>query len=799
MALRNFRRHRLYSLINVGCLAVGIATTLTILLYVLHEHSYDQWHAHSRRIFQVGTWESYGSSDYLYPQMSYPVGPAAQAADADVEAMVRTREAFEGVDLKNPDLPEARFRESGRFLYADSNFFRFFSFRLVKGQPARVLDRPFAIVLTQSAAKKYFGDADPVGKILMLDEKYPLEVTGVAADVPSNSSIVFDMIASMSTMQRIDKYQPYLQDQQLHTGSFPTWLLLRRSADTMKAATNLSRLSLLAEGKTGVPGGQGYGMKESHRFVLTPLGDMHLKGAASAANNRYLGAFLLVAGLILLLTLVNYMSLATARSAARAKEVGVRKVMGAGSGRIAEQFYIESAVYALLSFAAGLLLFLWFRPYFCRLMQLPIDESFLWSPIVAGSFAVLLILVILIAGSYPSLVLSSFRPVAVLYGKLSRRRGGERIRKGFIVFQFSLSMTLVICSVIIGKQLYYMRHMDTGFDREQVLMLPFGATMDHYDVYQRAVASLPAISRTTTTYFKLYGGMGVELVHLPGKPVPAQLSFMMVDTNFIPLLGLKWKEQPVGTDRYGRRRLVINETAAGEFGLTGGAAGRTLRVEDQSVEVVGVLKDFNFLSPQNRISPFGLQIFQAVDSIWEPGLAGCLYVKIAPHVNTPSLIIQIRKIYARYDARTPFEFQFLDDAYNSNFKLEDRLAALFDWFTGITVAIACLGLFALATFAAQERLKEIGIRKVLGASVGSISALLSRDFLLPILVAVGIASPLAWWAMHRWLEHFAYRTPINWWIFPAAGVVLLLVAQLTVLFRTIKAARVNPTINLRSE
>src|SRR5580698_5680231 len=213
MALRNFRRDRLYSRINVSCLAIGIATSLTILLYVLHEHSYDQWHARSPRIFQVGTWESYGSWEYMQPVMSYPVGPAAQAADADVEATVRTFQAFLGADLKNPNLPDARFRESSRFLFADSNFFTFFSFRLLKGQGDRMLDRPFTVVLTKTAAKKYFGNADPIGKVLVLNEKYPMEVTGVADDVPSNSSIVFDMIASLSTMSALENYRPYLQDQ----------------------------------------------------------------------------------------------------------------------------------------------------------------------------------------------------------------------------------------------------------------------------------------------------------------------------------------------------------------------------------------------------------------------------------------------------------------------------------------------------------------------------------------------------------------------------------------------------------
>jgi putative ABC transport system permease protein len=273
----------------------------------------------------------------------------------------------------------------------------------------------------------------------------------------------------------------------------------------------------------------------------------------------------------------------------------------------------------------------------------------------------------------------------------------------------------------------------------------------------------------------------------------------MVDSSYIPLLGLKWKEKPAGNHWYGRNQIVINETAEEAFGLTGISGNRTLDVQDSVIGVPGILKDFNFLPLQSRIAPFGLEVFADVNQIWSPGLGGCLFIKIAPNVNIPSLIETIHKIYNRYDTRTAFEFQFLDDAYNSTFKLEDRLAALFDWFTAIAVVIACLGLFALATFAAEQRVKEIGIRKVLGASVASVSALLSRDFLRPVLLAVVLACPLAWCFMHNWLQNFPYRTPFSWWIFPLAGGMLVLFALSTVLFRAIKAARVNPTINLRSE
>jgi putative ABC transport system permease protein len=585
----------------------------------------------------------------------------------------------------------------------------------------------------------------------------------------------------------------------VHVGAFYTWLLLKDAGEAPAVERNVSRLSMSAEAAELLRTERGYGEEDSHKYNLLPLGDSHLKGYDSGAHVQYLNVFSLVAGLILLLALVNYMSLSTARSAARAKEVGVRKVLGARRSRIAEQFYVESTVYALLSFAAGGMLFLLLRSYFFHLINVPIDGGFLRNPLVIVSFAGLLLVVILVSGSYPALVLSGFRPVAVLYGKMSRKLGGERVRKGFIVLQFTISMGLVIGSFVIGKQLYYLRHVDTGMDRENVVMLPFGTTMEHYGAYKQAVSELPAVRRVATTHNQLFaGGNFVQLVSIPGKP-PIQLNGMIVDSTFISLLGLQWKEEPRGKQWFGRDHLVLNEAAVNAFGFGGVVTGKQIRVEDHFVTVSGVLKDFNFWSLHRGIEPFSVAVTPDVDKEWDSAYGGCLYVKIASHVNVPTVIDALRKIYATFDSRTPFEFQFLDAAFDSNYKLEDRLAGMVSVFTVITILIACLGLFGLATFSAQQRMREIGIRKVLGASVASIGALLSKDFLRPVLLAIGIACPVSWWVMHKWLEDFAYRTSLSWWIFGGAGLGLVAVALGTVLSRSLRAARANPVENLRAE
>jgi putative ABC transport system permease protein len=412
----------------------------------------------------------------------------------------------------------------------------------------------------------------------------------------------------------------------------------------------------------------------------------------------------------------------------------------------------------------------------------------------------LLALVVLLAGSYPSLVLSAFKPVAVLYGKLSRRRGGERVRKGFIVFQFTVSLSLVICSLIIEKELYFIRHSDTGVDRDNVVMVPFGSHFGHYAAFKREVEALPGIRQASTSLYPLYKGLNAWSVEPPGGGKAQLLMAMSVDDHFISMLGLRWVQKPAQeSDLFDGKHILLNETAVSELNLSGDAMGQRLKLGKDEMTIAGVLKDFNYDGLKTKIGPLCLSVSGDTASGWGRELSGCMLAKIQAHANVPTVVESIRKIYSRYDHQTAFEYSFADEAFDAQYKAEDRLAGLFGMFTGITIVIACLGLFALATFSAQQRVKEIGIRKVLGASVGSIGALLSRDFLRPVFLAVLIACPLSWWVMNKWLDDFAYRTELSWWIFAAAGLGLLLLALGTVLSRSLRAGRANPVENLRTE
>jgi putative ABC transport system permease protein len=791
IALRNIRRNKLYSLINISCLAIGIAVVMMIMLYVLHEHSYDRWQANAGRIFKVSSTLEIGNSSVNFEQLGYQAGPMAQQSDGRVESYLRIYQPFEPPVLRLPALPGSEITAEAPVLFADSNFFHFFSFRLIRGNPDKVLIRPYTVVLSARAARKYFGNSDPIGKVLIYNNDYRLEITGIAADPPSNSNINYDLVASLSSIATMKELAENMKSADLQTGNFLTWLLLRDLSAAGKVEQTLVRLSRQNTKDKD---------RMQDKFHLTALTALHLSGDFENANKRYLQIFPLAAGLILLLALVNYMSLSTARSAIRAKEVGVRKVIGAGRGSIAGQFYTESAVYALLAFVAGTGLFLLFRPVFLNQLQLTIDDSFLLTPLVLCFFGGLLILVILASGSYPSLVLSAFRPVAVLYGKMSRQKGSERVRKGFLVFQFTISMSLILCSVIIGKQLYFLRHTETGVDRENVIMISFSTKLQHYQAFKQDVQALPGIRQAATSQFELYQGYTLSSTAPHGSDKPIMLSVMTVDSDYVSVLDLQWRRRPVTSGMlYARQRVVLNETAVAALNLPGDPLGQKIKVFNQDCEVAGVLNDFNYWTLQSKIGPLCLVLRQPKDSQWGIVSNGCLFARIQPHANLPTLMEKLKKTYARYDSQTPFKYDFLDEVFDKMYKSDDRLAGLFSLFTVISIVIACLGLFALATFAAQQRVKEIGIRKVLGASVGSIGALLSRDFLRPVLLAVLIACPLSWWAMHNWLQDFAYRTAVSWWIFPVAGMGLLLLALVTVLFRTIRAAQANPTINLRGE
>jgi putative ABC transport system permease protein len=789
IAWRSLRKNPLYSFINISGLSAGLCVCMLILLYVAHEHSYDRFHKNADRIFRINGSLIMGTQTINFQGVSFPSGPLVKETDPRVTDYLRIKTVDQPVPIQNKEYPARLFAEK-KWIFTDPDFFSFFTFPLISGNPAAVLQRANTVVLSERVAKKYFGIQDPIGRLLQYNHKYTLEVTGVAKDPPSNSSIDFDFIASLSSLSSMEEYTDEVKAQGVGFGGVNTYVRIshpeaargvEKTLDLLGAATD--------EGAFSHPD-----------FHLDAFTGIHLGlNFGDFTNIKYLSIFPLVAGLVLLLALINYMSLATARATARAGEIGVRKTMGAGRRAIAFQFYVESTLYAVLAFSLGWGLFFLLKPGFLNLLHLAIDDSFLMTPGILALFGGLLLLTIGVAGSYPALVLSSFNPVETLSGKVSKQRGGALVRKTFTVGQFTISVALVICSLIMNRQLFLFRHMDTGLNRENVVMIPFSRDMGaHYNAFKQGLSALPGITRIATTHFPIYGTVNISMVTQAGKGSPIPLDILDADSAFIPTAGIRWRFPPRDlTQLTTPHHIVINESAIGELHLSANPIGETIEMDDAKYIVSGVVRDFNYFDLNGKIRGLGL-VEDTLHLNNKPN-PGCLYVKTAPHINMPSLMESIQKIHDRYDTGTPFEYQFMDDAFDNMFKAEDRLADLIGVFTALTIGIACLGLFGLAAFSAAQRTREIGVRKVLGAGIYQIVRLLTVEFLLLVGLAIAISVPVAWWVMDHWLERFTYRVSISPWVFVSAGLGALLIAILTVSSQALKAAMGNPVKSLRTE
>jgi putative ABC transport system permease protein len=791
IAWRNLVRQKLFSLINISGLAVGLSVCMLIMIYVAHEHSYDRFHKNADKIFKPkGRVITDGPSSDLNP-MTYVSGPILKQSLPVVEDYMRTMNYFgSAVVVSNPKLPERKFTED-KLLFADAGFFNFFSFKLLSGQASQVLSKPFSVVISKDIAKKYFGDENPVGQTLTVktDSARTYQVAGVSENCPSNSSIQYNFVASLTGFAATKEARTYLGDQKLGGGNFDVYLLLKHRSDTAAVARGLKSLFIHD--------------KDHAKTIYSalPIVDQHLiNRSGDDANLKYLTIFPLVALLILSLALVNYMSLSTARATLRAKEIGVRKVSGASRKSVALQFYIESALFSSISFVLGYLLCCLLKPAFFNILQLKIDNAFLYSPLILALLFGLLLITIIVSGSYPSLVLSAFKPAITLKGKMSKQTGGVAIRKIFTTLQFTISVALIICGIIIDRQLYFFRHTDIGVERDNVVMIPVGPDFKNYPSFNREVRTLAGVSSVSTSRYGMFSY--IDRFGIPGrtKDETVSLPSLVVDKDFFQLLGLRWKYPPLAHDNLATgNRVVLNELAAEQLHLPLNPVGSYIKSEPKNTEVAGVVKNFNFSSLEDPIQPLGLWILPDTSRYWKTQGGSYLFAKIKPRTNLPTLLGAIQNIYKKHDADTPFDYTFMDDAFNARYKAEDRLASIFSIFTVITIVLAGMGLFGLAAFTIEQRTKEIGIRKVLGASISSINGLLSKDFLKLVLLSIFIASPIAWYVMHNWLQGFAYRISIQWWMFAGAGLLAVIVAVITISYHAIKAAIVNPVDSLRSE
>lgn len=800
VAVRNLVRQKGYSLINLSGLSIGMACCILILLFVQDELRYDRYHEKADQIYRLASELAVGGKEIRMARTS-PAWAAPLAGDyPEVLSTVRIKTPNSRWLIKHE---EKEFWENG-FFFADSTVFDIFSLPLVRGNPRTALQGPNTVVISESVAKKFFGDEDPIGKVFNAEDLIYLSVTGIMKDMPKNSHFRCDYLASFASLTLWNAnlygnlYTPNFREQGLNFAIY-TYILLQKGFPPEELERKFPAfIDKYLGDQTGERGLE-------IRPFLQPITDIHLHSALDAeidANSdiRYVYTFSALAFIILLIACINFMNLATARSANRAHEVGLRKVVGAHRGQLIRQFLGESLFLTFLAavLAAGAvhLLLPWFNTLVGRSLTMVYGD-----PVMLAGLVGIVLLVGILAGSYPAFFLSAFRPAVVLKGSLKAGASNTVLRKVLVVAQFTMSIMMIIGTVIVYNQLEYVRNARLGFNKEHVVnMRLVNASMaGRYESFKTAVAQHPDILGATGASSVPGGLFNALTVRAEGTGEEENLTLqvMMTDFEYIPAMGIEMAagrnfSRDFATDERGA--VIINETAAGALGLEK-PVGQALEMpgsqSDRRLRIIGVVRDFHVKSLHQRIEP----LIMAVGIGSNPWYAS---VRVnGDHMSDALAFIEQtwRGIYPDY----PFEYSFLDDDYDNLYQTEQQLGQVFGAFALFSIFITCLGLFGLASFMAEQRIKEIGIRKVLGASITNILVLLSRDFTKLVLFAFVLASPLAYYAMDRWLSGFAYHTDIGLWIFVAAGIGAMVIAWLTVGYQAVKAALSNPVDALRAE
>ncbi|HUQ97661.1 MAG TPA: FtsX-like permease family protein, partial [Chitinophagaceae bacterium] len=693
-----------------------------------------------------------------------------------------------------------------RIVYTDASLFDVFTLPMLAGNPKNALVEPNTVVITESTAKKYFSSTNVIGKVLRFDNRDDYKITGVIKDVPENSHFNFDFFVSLAGVKEAS--------QNIWVSfNFNTYLLFRTAADAKafdkKWDEVLARYLFPQAERIMQINPEEFKRSGNYiNFSLTPLTAIHLHSERIAelgpnSDVQVVYIFSAIAVFILLIACVNFMNLSTARSANRAKEVGVRKVLGTQRKNLISQFLIESVLMSFVSCVFALLFAFLLLPYLNELAAKSLSLSPIEHPYLLPLLFLFVLLVGLLAGTYPAFYLSAFQPIEVLKGKVAGGFKRSYLRHSLVVFQFFVSIALIIATIVIYSQLTYIRNRNVGFNKEQVLVVKDAYVLDKQaETFKNEVLKYPeVVIGTKSGYLPVPSGRDNESIFPEGhmendKAVSSQM--WSVDHDYLKTMGMQVvqgrdfnKDMPTDSTA-----ILINETAAQLFGFGGNPIGRKIsQLTDMETKatktytIIGVVKNFNFESLRQNIGALCMYIAPSNGSI-------SFRLKTA---DATQAIAHIQGIWKSLVPNEPFSYSFLNEDFDQIYRSEQRAGKIFISFAVLAILIACLGLFGLVTYAAEQRTKEIGIRKVLGASVPNIVELLSKDFLKLVLIAAVLAFPLAWWGMHKWLEDFAYRIPIQWWVFAVAGTVALAIAMLTVSFQAIKAALTNPVKNLRTE
>ncbi len=791
IALVNLRNHKAFASINILGLAIGIACSILITAYVLHELSYDRFHKKADRIYRLRS-DLKISGDHLnIPKSSPPMA----------EYLVKNYpEVLDAVRIRSLGKMPVRYRDKlhyeDRLFLADHSVFEIFTFPLTEGDPRTALETAYSVVITEDMAKKYFGEEDPIGKVLSINNQWDFTVRGIVQNVPQNSHWTFNMLCSFETYARENK-----RDMQnwLSINNY-TYILLRDGYDYKQLEQKFPEMIEKHAGQL-----LKY-VKGELALFLQPLTSIHLHSnlmqeISGNGNIAYVYIFSAIAVFILAIACINFMNLSTARSANRAQEVGMRKVLGADRCRIIRQFLTESMFYSMIALAAALLLVDLALPLFRSLSGIELSINYIKSPWLIPGLLGLTVLVGLAAGSYPAFFLSAFQPARVMKGLFESGTAGSRFRSVLVIVQFSISVVLIVGTIIVSNQLHYMKNKKLGFHKEQTVVVPISdeSTLESLrplkeDLKSHArVLSVAASSHVPgeTTYVNPFVPEGFTLEQMQ------YMGELYVDHDFIPTMGIEIVagrnfSEDLQTDW--DESCIINETAAKKFGWDN-PIGKTIHELSRSKKlnkriVIGVVKDFHIESLHKQISPL---FISSTTHIFNS-----LSIRIGSE-KIPETIAFLRDKMSEWDPYRPFEYVFLDDSFDAQYRAEERLSSIFSYFSLLAIFIACLGLFGLASFTAEQRTKEIGIRKVLGASVPGIVVLLSKEFTKWVLVANAIAWPVAYFFLSRWLQGFAYRMNITFLTFVFAGLISLAIALGTVSYQALRAATSNPVNSLRYE
>jgi putative ABC transport system permease protein len=788
IALRNLWKNRMFTALNIAGMGVGIAAVGLMVLYVWHELSYDRFHTNADRIFRVVHYAQWAGGNLKLAPTSAPFADALKADYPEIEQTVRLNTEGGGViTYKDKTL------EANDIMFTDKSVFEVFTFPFLYGDSATALAQPQRIVLTQSLAEKLFGDpAKAVGQTVEFSNHFPNTVTGVIADVPANSHLQFSALRSLPA-----NYTNGWQSFDLYT-----YVLLNKGSDARALEAKLSGF---------FPKHLKKEMGElTYRMELQSLPSIHLNShldyeAGTNGNSQTVYIFAMVAGLILLIAGINYVNLYTVRAMSRMREVGVRKAIGSRRIQLMGQFMTESMLMAFLASGAGVLLANAALPLFNELADKSLSLTLygFWPTLIVVSVFALL----LGAGSglYPALYLSGFRTVAALKGQISNQIGGVSFRKALVVFQFVAAVGLIACSWVIYRQMGYVLHKDLGFNKDQVLTfhLESEAARKQIQSLKEELRRSPLIEAVSAASNPIgnnnIGTNGLFFEQNGIMPTSTQVvQKFSVDPDYLNTLQIKLRQGRNFSESFPADALgavLVNESLVKKMGWQSPIGKRVTyflgKNETAEARVVGVVSDFHTYSLQHKIEPLVLQMPAPFEK-------DNLYVRIQSGKAAEALVF-IKNVYRQFDPNASLSVHFLDENFSRQYKAEQKQGQLLLVFTMLAVLIACLGLFGLAALAAEARTKEIGVRKVLGASVASIVTLLSRDFLKLVLIAIVLATPLAWYAMSRWLESFAYKIDIEWWVFALAGALAVGIALLTVGFQSVRAALMNPVKSLRAE